>query len=198
MSSRHSSHGESPRGGYTPSSASYHGQQGSRQQQYLHPEDVYRMDREASYFTNTSGSYAQSQHGSLGGSPRHSDIPAHQRVASQQHSPAMYNTYTYQEEMTDPFFSTARRVSPPQEISTSRQGASQSGSRQESPKDYAERKYSSHSSSPKGKGKEKERESSGESRKRSSASERHQSGDTSRRKPIGPAERLVSGVFIRY
>lgn len=202
MSSRHSSSGGSPRGSHTPSSASYYSQQQAQQQQYLRPEDVYRMDRESSYFTSGAQSYSQSRQGSATSSPRYSDFPPpHQRLPSQAHSPSSYEQYAYQPGATDPFLSPSSRLSPPEETrGESRHSGSKSGSRRESPKDAAsDRGPTSQSGSPKGKGKEREQDSHGTARRRSGGNDRRGPGGTdTNKKASGPANKLVSGVFIRY
>jgi hypothetical protein len=202
MSSRHSSHGGSPRGSHTPSSASYHSYQPSQQQQYLRPEDVYRMDRDSSYFSAADHSYAQSRHGSITNSPRHSAItPPDQRQLSHSHSPSPFDQYPYQPAGLDSPLSSSRRITPPDEICAgTRHTVTQSGSRHENPKDTgSDRGQGSSGGSPKGKGKEREREEPGEGRRRS-GNGRHDSaaGSGNRKGSAGPANKLVSGVFIRY
>jgi hypothetical protein len=205
MSSRHSSHGShggSPQGSHGHSSGSYqHGQQQQQrphhqqQQQYLSPEDVFRMEREGSYFSSASHSYTPSRHGSSTGSPYFPpEIPPHQRLPSQPISTSTYNSDPYQYAVSDPFLSPVKRDSPPRE---DRRHGSQTGSRRESPnEDPAERSHSSKSNSPKGKGKAREEDDEGESRRRSSGNDRHAPGG--RKKTSGPGNKLVSGVFIRY
>jgi hypothetical protein len=203
MSSRHSSRGShsgSPRGSHAHSSGSYqYGQQQQRpqhqQQQYLSPEDVFRMEREGSYFSAASHSYTPSRHGSSTGSPHFPpEIPPHQRLPSQPISTSAYNADPYKYAVSDPFLSPVRRESPPQE---DRRHGSQTGSQRESPKDDpSERSLSSKSNSPKGKGKAREEDAGGESRRQSSGNDRHAPGD--RKKTSGPGNKLVSGVFIRY
>ena len=201
MSSRHSSHGGSPRGSHTPSSASYRHQQSDQQQQYLRPEDVYRMDREGSYFGSSSVSYTQSRHGSATNSPRHSEIPPHQQLPSQSFSPSPFDSYAYQPGEEDAFLSPERRVTPPEDMrGVSRHGTSHSDPRHEVSKDFSSNTgQRSKSDSPKGKGKEREGDNGGGERRRSSGNGRHDpERNGSGRKESGPANRLVHGVFIRY
>ena len=201
MSSRHTSNSGSPRGGHTPSSASYHSQQPSQQQQYLRPEDVYRIDRESSYLSGNAQSYNQSRHDSATSSPRHTHLPTQQRLPSHDFSPASFDPYAYQSEAQDPFLSPARRVTPPDEMAgISRHSASYTGSRCESPNDFPSgRAQRSESSSPKDKGKKRDNDNKGDDRRRSGGNGRHEpSGNGGKRKDSGPNNRLVSGVFIRY
>ena len=82
----------------------------------------------------------------------------------------------------------------------SRHSGSYGDSRGESPKGLvSDRGEGSQSGSPKDKGKGKDQGQTGEDRRRSSGNGRHDpGGKSSSRKASGPANRLVSGVFIRY
>ncbi len=201
MSSRHSSHGGSPRGSHTSSSASYHSQQPNQQQQYLSPEDVYRMDREGNYFMETSLSYTQSRHGSSTSSTPYSDLPPHQRLPSQPFSPSSFDPYAYQAGGHASFLPPARRTTPPDDMGgcprhSDSHGVSHRETSKENVYDRAER---SQGGSPRAKGKGKEHGQTGEDRGAGSGNGRHDpSGKGNSRKASGPTSRLVSGVFIRY
>lgn len=201
MSSRQSSHGGSPGGSHTPSSTSYHSQQPNQQQRYLSPTDVYRMDREGNYFADTSLSYTQSRHGSSNSSPGHSDVPPHQRLPSQSFSPSSFDPYAYQPSSHGPFFSPARRMTPPEHMEGySRHDGSHNDSLRESPREISsDRGERSQSGFRKDKGKAKGQSQTGDDRRRSNGNGRHDpGGKSSGRNASGPANRLVSGVFIRY
>ena len=199
-SGRHSH--DSSSGGRTPSSYAYADQPMSGQQ-YLRPEDVYRLEREGGYFNATS--HSQSRHGSETTSPRHNVSPADQTPSrhSNPHSPYIEYPYTDLSRHSsggDSGFGSSRRVTPPDQSSTSSRH-SPTGSHGDSPKDKEHARGSSAQGSPKGKGKERADDRHDEATRRSSGGGRHGSGDSgsSRRTMIGPVQaRLVSGVFIRY
>lgn len=200
-SGRHSHDGSS--GGRTPSSYAYADQMMSGQQ-YLRPEDVYRLEREGTYFN--SNSYSQSRHGSDTNSPRHSNVTPPDQTSRHQSNPrSPYIEYPYTDLSRhgsggDSGFGASRRVTPPDQSSAgSRHSPTESHGN--SPKDGQYARGSSAQGSPKGKGKEREDDRHSEPSRRGSGGGRHGSRDSrgSRRGAIGPSqERLISGVFIRY
>ena len=212
MSDRHSSHGNSPRGNHTPYTPSYQGPEGPPYQ-YLRPEDVYRLEREGSYFGQSAYSQPPSRHGSETQSPRHSTIRS-----PGQHSSARSYSGDPQQQCSqgslsrfssgdDPYAPASRWVTPPDNPSpSSRHSPHSRDSAGHSPRDRVEgsARHSSGGSSPdkgKGKAKEEKRHSGGKS------SSRGKHGDNDRGRggrggaggAIGPSSpNLVSGVFIRY
>ena len=201
-SGRHSSY-ESPYGGRGLSSYAYVDQAVS-DRQYLSPEDIYRLERDGTYFN--SYDYPHSRHGSDSNSPRHSDIippDKNSRHQSKPHSPYVEYPYTdLSRNSTSGSYNSysPKRVTPPLEAGTA--------SRHVAPESYSgHAKHRAHGesgsiqSSPKGKGKARDNDShSDPPRKSSSRREQDNGGNASSRRTVfGPSQqRLVSGVFIRY
>lgn len=201
-SGRHSSHDGSSGGGRTPNSYPYM-EQTMTGQQYLRPEDVYRLEREGTYYN--SSSYSQSRHGSESHSPRQQSMGSGHASRHNTSPQSPYIEYPYTQLSrhgggSDVGANTSRRHTPPDQP--------YSGARQDSSTSYGSSgRHDSYSqstitqSSPKGKGKEKEHDRHSDSRSSRSSGGRHSSHDRGGNKKglIGPRqERLVSGVFIRY
>jgi hypothetical protein len=206
-SGRHSSHDGNSEG-RTPNSYGYTDQYMSGQQ-YLRPEDVYRLEREGTYF-NTTSSYAQSRHSSDAGSPGYQqNTSQHQQSRHQSNPQSPYVEYPYTQlsrraSGEDSGLGSSRRVTPP-ERSTAASRHSSAGSHRSSPPErvYSEDRSTQGASQRTEKGKERESQRNSTSSRGGAGSGggRHssESAGGGRKPAMGPHQkRLVNGVFIRY
>ena len=195
MSGRHSSRGNSSRGSHDPQDTPHSDQSRSPPQQYLTPEDVYRLEREGYQPQNRHSSQTTSPRGSSMSSPgQRSYASSYSAGQSQTHGYSTTPTYSYQQASS---------------LAASQGGTPSDQTREQSRHSPTEKPSRSQSGSPKdsppGKGKERAKDRDESSKSRRSGDSRHSDlkrGNNRRGGgggAAGPAsDKFISGVFIRY
>lgn len=191
MSYPHRASDTSSRGGHLPRNAPQTGGRHSPPQQFLSPDDIYRLEQEGYQPLHQYSETASSRHSSTGSPGQRSYASSYSTGEPPKQSYSTTPTYAYQDGT---------------QCSLSRREDQLDGSVGESRHSSKEKSSRSQSGSPKdsppGKGKEREKESDTQSRRNESGDSRYtNSRHGGNRRGGGPGSssgKLISGVFIRY